>query len=717
MKLKKLIAKNFLTYESLEYDFVNKPLMIQGLNLTDDKQKSNGSGKSSIQSMIEFCYTGDNSRGVRDKELVRFGCNEAFLDLFTLCDFRKEELHISWKIKVKGSNVLNIFKKSFDGDWEEVVFSNVNDGKKWILNWLSITKEDLFNYFIINKTRFKSFFKSSNKEKVELINRFSDASVIDGIEDINTDEMDSKYDGLRDDILKNEGKIQLLNESLLKELERDFDKEYDDKLEEINEENSDIEEEIEDLNSNILEKNNKISSNDLKISKILEGKPTKRLLLKKTKSKVDNINNSIIDLNKSVVEAQKAVDDFKKTNFESLRKIFEDQKDLINNSIESKEELLKKGDGNLTKVLKAIKKIDLKLSGSITCPSCSHKFILDGDISVDELESNKKKIEKLKCSVDNSNLKLQKDIKLLELDLKIPQSEIDKLNLSEDEEINVFRDLLSKVNDVNAKINVRNNELNSLILDVNKIDSQIKGIDDTIDKIKSKNKYLVQDIKGLESDISNYKKEIESNINLLSSLEKGNNKDIIDDINSNIYKITKDNLSKEKRFKELEDELYVINQWKNNFKQFKMHIANKSLETIEFHCNRYLKGMGSDLRAKFDGYRVLANGNIKDEITAKVIRNDERTFGSFSGGEQGRLLFASILSNRHMINETHPFGGLQFLSIDEVFEGVDSLGLQSLVQEAKKLQECIMIITHVSDENVSEDILRVVKINGISKIN
>ena len=69
-----------------------------------------------------------------------------------------------------------------------------------------------------------------------------------------------------------------------------------------------------------------------------------------------------------------------------------------------------------------------------------------------------------------------------------------------------------------------------------------------------------------------------------------------------------------------------------------------------------------------------------------------------------------------MINMTHPYGGLDFLSIDEVFEGVDGLGLQSLVQEAKKLQTCIMIITHVTDEEVSEDILKVVKRNGISKI-
>ena len=112
----------------------------------------------------------------------------------------------------------------------------------------------------------------------------------------------------------------------------------------------------------------------------------------------------------------------------------------------------------------------------------------------------------------------------------------------------------------------------------------------------------------------------------------------------------------------------------------------------------------------------MANGTTKDEITSKIIRDGERTFNSFSGGERARLLFASILANRHMINETHAHGGLQFLSIDEALEGADSLGLQGLVKESVKLQECIMIISHITDEDIDCDSITVVKEGGISKI-
>ena len=184
MKLDKLILENFLSYDYLEYDFTDKPLLIQGLNKTDEDQKSNGSGKSGMQTGIEFCITASNSRDVRDIELITYGKTSANTQLFATCDVRKETIHINWTIKAKGSNSV-VIKLSKDGkEFTEVNVSNVNDSKKFILAWFAISRDDLFNYYLINKSRFKSFFKSSNKEKVDLINRFSDASIIEGLENI-----------------------------------------------------------------------------------------------------------------------------------------------------------------------------------------------------------------------------------------------------------------------------------------------------------------------------------------------------------------------------------------------------------------------------------------------------------------------------------------------------------------------------------------------------
>ena len=193
MRLDRAVVKNFLTYENLDYSFSRNPLLVQGRNLTEEDQESNGSGKSGLFTAIEFCITASNSRDVRDNELVMFGEKQANAELYASCDIRKEQLHIAWLIKVKGSNVLTLKKKSYDGEWEEISFSNVNDGKKYIMNWFDIEKEDLFNYYIINKSRFKTFFKASNKEKVDLINRFSDASIIDGLDKIDNSSLEIQY--------------------------------------------------------------------------------------------------------------------------------------------------------------------------------------------------------------------------------------------------------------------------------------------------------------------------------------------------------------------------------------------------------------------------------------------------------------------------------------------------------------------------------------------
>ena len=223
MKLKKIILENFLTYEELEYSFQDKALLVQGVNLTDKNQKSNGSGKSAIQTGIEFALTASNSRGVNDKELVTYGFDKSKVKLFIECQSRKEILEIDWTIKTKGSNLLSLKLNE-----KELSFSNVNDGKKQILDWLGISKEDLFNYFIINSTRFKSFFGSSNREKVDLINRFSDSSIIDGLEKIDNSKLEEEKENVEISINKIKGGVDAIKEQIEEAKNFDFTKELED---------------------------------------------------------------------------------------------------------------------------------------------------------------------------------------------------------------------------------------------------------------------------------------------------------------------------------------------------------------------------------------------------------------------------------------------------------------------------------------------------------
>jgi len=184
MKLTRLVLKDFISYEDLDYMFESKPLLVKGVNLTDDGQKTNGVGKSVIPTAIEQCIAGTNSRGVNDSELIMYGKQQSTIQLFAECDIRKERIHIENVINLKGSNQFIVKLQQYGSStWELGNYSTSPEGKKFVSDWFGISKEDLFNYFIINNTRFKSFFASSNTEKVGLVNRFSDASIIQGIEE------------------------------------------------------------------------------------------------------------------------------------------------------------------------------------------------------------------------------------------------------------------------------------------------------------------------------------------------------------------------------------------------------------------------------------------------------------------------------------------------------------------------------------------------------
>ena len=661
MKLDKIILENFLTYKDLEYNFSSSPLLVQGRNLTEEDQESNGSGKSGIFSGIEFCIAASNSRDVRDQELVMFGEKTARTQLFASCDVRKQIIHIDWTIKVKGSNVLTLKKKSYNGEWEEISFSNVNDGKKYILNWFAIEKEDLFNYYIINKSRFKTFFKASNKEKVELINRFSDASIIEGLDKIDNTELQNQYDSIKSNIDKIDGKIELSQEQITEE------------------QNKDVKLENKLLKDSLLEKiEDKEDDIDGFEAEIKEFKATQ----KDDQILLDQANKELGILNSKVDKAQALIDNYIIKDFDSL---IDTQDDLIDVEDQAVEELENKN----FKVNVLIKELNIELGGSITCPSCTHEFVLDCKHgTLDQVKQKLEKASSIKDQIQTKELTHKEKISNI-------QKVIKDLEDKKDLESKGKQELINKLNEINNQSNILNRKINRLenVLLEHKTD---------ISDCKA-------DIKKFGLIVDGFKQEIK---NIGANTSKVN----ISALEGSLLSLKEEKTILENDLSQKGDEIYLNNQWANNFKQFRLHLANQSLEAIEFHMNRYLVGMDSDLKVKLEGFKMLANGTFKEEITAKIIRTVERTFSSFSGGEAGRLLFAAILANRHMINSTHKYGGLDFLSIDEIFEGIDSLGLKKLVESAKKLNVSVMIITHVTDEELNDDILLIEKSNGISTI-
>lgn len=688
MILEKLILNDFLTFKDFEYTFQNKPLQIQGLNLTDIGQKANGTGKSGMQTGIEFCITGTNSRDVRDAELINYNKTSAHLELFAYCGVRKQRLHIMWTINKKGSNQLSLEIEEND-KYEDVSFSNINDGKKFIQNWFGISKEDLFNYFIINKTRFKSFFRSSNKQKVDLINRFTDASVIDGIEEIDKSILEEKVSEKEQIVSKHIGAIDYIDSQIQNVLEYDYESDFliekeniINKISSLKNKNKEIYEEIESIKEDIEEEN--------KEGELYEKRYEEYVKEKSELEKELDIANE--ELEKSELEL-KQYDVLDKLN-DKLNKNKDEKRILVTNKDEYRSKISK---------LEAIKrKLNVILGGSITCPHCHTEWIEDADI-----DDVNKKIKDIDNGVSNYNDKIS-----------FLEEEIDKCNEKEDSIKNDIKIAEQKIEPM--KKNIRENE--SYVYDIKaKIKNKDKLITET-SKLIFENENNIQSILAdknkLLRQISFNEELIEEEENKKDNLKKEDGHKEIEQYEKDKEKKNKLLTKSRKELSKVKEELSSLIEWSNIAKQFRMFLANKSLETIQYHMNRFLSQMGGvNLRVVIEGLKFLADGTKKEEITAMIERDGQlRTYSSFSGGERGRLLFASILANQYMINKTHPYGGLQFLSIDEIFEGVDSLGLKFLVDAAKDLNMTVMLISHVSDEETDADTLTIVKENNISKI-
>ena len=203
---------------------------------------------------------------------------------------------------------------------------------------------------------------------------------------------------------------------------------------------------------------------------------------------------------------------------------------------------------------------------------------------------------------------------------------------------------------------------------------------------------------------------------ILVKNRKDSNKEKIDEIRSKMEDIGMELDELETKINILEDEKFEINQWSLNFKSFQQYLGVKVLKVIEGHVNKSLLDMRSDLRLRLEGFKQKTDGTTSEKITPYILRDGMvKRYGNFSGGEKARLNGAVMSTIQDMINSTNKYGGLNFLSFDEIFESSDRLGVVNLIDSFKELSKTVMITTQL-DVKADCEVLKVVKEFGISKI-
>lgn len=670
MNIISIKAKNFGSFELLEYDFKqNSPTLIVGENLTDDGQASNGSGKSILQAIIEYAIYTTTSRKTVAKNLINWNNNstQAEVELVIECPIRKETLKIERIIHIKdgGKSQLSINGK-IKYAFEDKMSSQIDD---YIMSWIGISKEDLQNYYIINKFRYTSFFDASNTKIIQLIGRFSNSSIIDGLDKdiaLKVTEKVSAQQLLNGEIDKLYGSLDVYKENLESELTRDF--------------NSEKEVEINSINEQINSYNNRIEGAKIGISNCLG------IILQNEKTSKEH--QTTLD------EVQAKLSTVKEVTFDKEYKELDAKKDKTKSEkllLESKKDTIKKNQRELESILNEIER---NLKGSIQCPKCKHEFLIgDSEVNIeDEKEQLPIVVDSLK-KVDEQIKNISTSIETYELDIK---------------KLNGERDILTD-REERASIEKRN------------ITSQLNTIKNHIQECSNNVSYEEGNITSLEKTISLNKENISKLKLQIEEVKnrKDSNKEKVSEIRSKIEDIGFKMDELQTQIKAIEDEKFEIMQWSLSFKEFQQYLGVKVLKIIGSYANKHLVDMGTDLRIKVEGYKKLQSGSISDKITTLIIRDGEiREYASFSGGERARLETAMILTIQKIINSSHLYNGLSFCSIDEVLESADSEGILNIMKSLMKLDYTIMLTTHVPvvSSDVEFNVLKVVKELGTSKL-
>ena len=181
-KLKTIEAENLCAFRSLSYMLrQGVTTLIFGDNRDNDSQQSNGAGKSALLECIAVGITGSPLRKIRSEEIINDAAEECRVALHFINDSATEELLVNRRIPRKGTSSVSctLYRGGRQVMTDEAVQPSVDAYNRYILDKLGVTRDELLNNFILSKYRYEDFLSSSDKEKKEVINRFSNGILVD----------------------------------------------------------------------------------------------------------------------------------------------------------------------------------------------------------------------------------------------------------------------------------------------------------------------------------------------------------------------------------------------------------------------------------------------------------------------------------------------------------------------------------------------------------
>lgn len=766
--LQKIQATNICAFEELEYKLMQgKTTLVFGNNMDDDSQNSNGSGKSALIEAIAIALTGETLRKVNMDEIINDAHDTASVTAWLANDYEPMVMKVERTFsRKKGQEIIITTDHSVYGE-EKIVKATVNDYNKYVLDMLGISKDDVFSNYILTARKYRSFLSSSDRDKKEIINRFSNGVIVDeSIEALHED-----MEPIQESQLEAEKKVSECNgrvSALASEIERaieesasrsankkaridSWNESIANKRAEIREANEQINKAnerldvLDDLDEKLqkIEKKEKDTQSAYEtIKKLCDGNSVQfdydyaseynrlQARLQKSNEQLEDCKTKKKEAESKLKSALKLLEKLKSTYEKDMKSVSDKEAEIKVkiDALTSQALKLKKEYNELNEqrssIVNKIASLEKQLAGVIQCPKCKHEFTLANDIDVqktrkklsDEKEKEHEVEDKITtnqksynaCVADGRNAREQ------ETSISKERAEIESTYSKAESDVRKAESALSDIQHEYEKIE---HEIASI---QRNIDAQKKQMfDEVFDTIDDLYKKTEADIKGLELSISNCEGAIKSYQESIKEIENASETDVISSLKESKEKY-------EKQLKEAMDNLNDINNKLNELKvqeatfiEFKTYLANTKINAISQITNDFLATIGSDIRVSLSGFTMLKSGKVRDKISVSLLRDgvDCGSFEKFSKGEQTRVELASILALHKLTNVNCEEGkGLNLLIFDEILDATDEQGLTNVFNALNETHITSLVVSHGNIAENYPNRLVVNKRNGISFI-
>ena len=770
-KLKNIEGENLCAFRHLSYTLQQGvTTLIFGDNRDNESQQSNGAGKSALLECIAVGITGSPLRKIRSEEIINDAAEECRIELRLTNDFSCEELSVARRIPRKGASTVAcmLWRDGKEAETDEAVQPSVDAYNWYILDKLGITRDELLNNFILSKYRYADFLSSSDKEKKEIINRFSNGILVDEAiarveEDI--DPLSDEQQRINLELAGIDGRIGMLQEQIDRETaareERGRTREariaeleaaIAAKREQIRvhkEEMAGIGSAMEKVRQ-ADEALQELESSDTPLEECLKAIETfmplfpdarrtdwnRAVRLKKenmevARASLTNLDAAVKQAEETLAKKHTAWERFK-ADYAGFRSLYKDKTADFQSRLLDIDKQLRDLAGRLDDLRRkrrtisaGIDELSNKLAGKIACPACGHEFLVahpgfDIEAGTKDLRMRQQQLSEINGRIEAGERQTE--------EVEMRQSRIRTESRTLESDRHGWEQRLSEheraVRGATDKVESAEHQRKRTHAEIAALQDEVDGIrrkvfDEVFGFIDERNAALGREKRKTEEDIRAAVCAVETLQDTIREVNEATTTDLPRSLRATMQQEKQRSMETARRKFEVDDRVRALEVQRERFVQFKTYLANTKIEALSRITNEFLIAIGSDIRIRFDGYTVLKSGKVREKISISLLRDgvDCGSFGKFSAGEAARVNLATILAMQKLVNANCDDGkGLDLLVLDEILEAVDEAGLASMFEALNALGGTVLVVSH---GNVAEGYphkLVITKEHGESRI-